>query len=982
MKRFIAAIIAASCITGTFAFSAQDKGDKVTVIVEVKGDAVLEAEAAREMGFKLFSETDEAAEIESDIRLAQAEVQSDIKQNVDRKAEIIYTYTYVFNGFSMEVYESDVEKIKALPTVENVYISKTYELYDNPAAPTVYLDSGCTMMNTDYMHDNGYTGKGMVIAIVDGGFDTNHENFKGAIENPRFSKSDIENTIATGRLSINALGGNATVNRVYHSEKIPYAYNYYNGNSDTYDPTCDHGQHVAGIAAGNNGTDPDGNKFVGTAPDAQLLLMSCGEGGNIAEVAAIAAIDDAVKLGADVINASYGANYNEGSAAEEKAINTAVKAGVLFSAAAGNEARGYNEATPKAENIDYSSSGTPNRFTASTAVASADNTANSQNKDVKISSFSSWNTDSTLELKPEITAPGGNIYSSVNDDKYGVKGGTSMAAPHMTGAAALMKEYITKNTSKYGTVTNYARLIENLIMTSADVIMQDTENGIPYSPRLQGAGMVNLEKAAKTPVILLGDTYTVGGIEIEKSRISLKEIDDTFELKFKAHNLTDTAVTYDSITMTIITDDADEDGFVSDMKKLTFNAVLPESVTVPAKGETEITIPVTLDKTELDENMEVFKNGFFIDGYVFLENTTDTEISQISMPFMGFYGGWDSAPALDKPYFSGDSILGGTYMYTTSNRNANGSYASSRSTKIMGTNWFTTGIEEDIDDYESEDYVGYSPNNDNAADIPSAVAMPLRRLGKTDCAIYDEAGTELLRKTDMENANQYFYAEKFSETYLYFSQDEINALPDGDYTFKIYSGFIRSERELNESVEFKFYLDREKPMITQFEKSEDGKTLSVTATDNRHIMGFVLSGTRNGEEFTEAYPVKGLTEAEHIFNIEGIDEGSLSVEAVDYAQNSTTRSEAELDYYFQGTSGSNYIFVSDNTTGHTINAALTMALYRDGNLVGLSSKNETIPDGTAYLTFNLNNATGYDTIKLFVLDSLENMEPLYEAFEF
>ena len=374
MKRFIATIIAASCITGTFAFSAQDKGDKVTVIVEVTGDAVLEAEAAQEMGYKLFSETDEAEEIESGIKLTQAKVQSDIKQNVDKKAEVIYTYTYVFNGFSMEVYESDIEEIKNLPNVENVYISKTYELYDDSAAPAAYIDSGCTMMQTDYMHDLGYTGKGMVIAILDSGFDTSHENFQGVIQNPSLSKSDVENIIAAGRLSINALGGNATVNRVYRSEKIPYAYNYYRGNSDTYDSTSDHGQHVAGIAAGNNGTDPNGNKFVGTAPDAQLLLMSCGVGRSISDAASIAAIDDAVKLGADVINASYGADYKEECAAEEKAVNTAVKAGVLFSTAAGNAARGYYEITPKAENIDYSAFGTPNTFAASTAVASADNT--------------------------------------------------------------------------------------------------------------------------------------------------------------------------------------------------------------------------------------------------------------------------------------------------------------------------------------------------------------------------------------------------------------------------------------------------------------------------------------------------------------------------------------------------------------------------------------------------------------------------------
>ncbi|MBR0089536.1 MAG: protease inhibitor I9 family protein, partial [Clostridia bacterium] len=89
----------------------------VTVIVEMKGDAVLEAKTAQEMGFKLFSETDEAAKIESDIKLTQAQLQSDIKQSIDGDAEIGYTYTHVLNGFSMEVYPSDIDAIKALPEV-------------------------------------------------------------------------------------------------------------------------------------------------------------------------------------------------------------------------------------------------------------------------------------------------------------------------------------------------------------------------------------------------------------------------------------------------------------------------------------------------------------------------------------------------------------------------------------------------------------------------------------------------------------------------------------------------------------------------------------------------------------------------------------------------------------------------------------------------------------------------------------------------
>lgn len=60
----------------------------------------------------------------------------------------------------------------------------------------------------------------------------------------------------------------------------------------------------------------------------------------------------------------------------------------------------------------------------------------------RMSDFSSWGTTSDLKLKPEITAPGGDIYSTLPNNLYGNMSGTSMASPHLAGAAAVMNQYI------------------------------------------------------------------------------------------------------------------------------------------------------------------------------------------------------------------------------------------------------------------------------------------------------------------------------------------------------------------------------------------------------------------------------------------------------------------------------------------------------------------------------------------------------------
>ena len=99
------------------------------------------------------------------------------------------------------------------------------------------------------------------------------------------------------------------------------------------------------------------------------------------------------------------------------------------------------------EEYGYNNNLRPEIFTEMTDV---DNVAGGS-----VSKFSSWGPTPDLRIKPEITAPGGHIYSSVEDDKYKDMSGTSMAAPQVTGATAILKQYIkakniqTDNSSDY-----------------------------------------------------------------------------------------------------------------------------------------------------------------------------------------------------------------------------------------------------------------------------------------------------------------------------------------------------------------------------------------------------------------------------------------------------------------------------------------------------------------------------------------------------
>lgn len=99
---------------------------------------------------------------------------------------------------------------------------------------------------------------------------------------------------------------------------------------------------------------------------------------------------------------------------------------------------------------------------------------------VAMSDFSSWGPLPSLSLKPEITAPGGNIYSSLPFAQYGYMSGTSMASPYLAGVAAAALEYV--NTLMPGASdTDKQILVNRLLMSTANVLYD--EEGVAYSPR-------------------------------------------------------------------------------------------------------------------------------------------------------------------------------------------------------------------------------------------------------------------------------------------------------------------------------------------------------------------------------------------------------------------------------------------------------------------------------------------------------------------
>ena len=157
-----------------------------------------------------------------------------------------------------------------------------------------------------------------------------------------------------------------------------------------------------------------------------------------------------------------------------------------------------------------------------------------------MSSFSSWGVPGSLTMKPEITAPGGNIYSLMNGGGYQNMSGTSMAAPQVTGMAAVLAQYIKANKLDEKTGRSVRFLSQSLLMSTAAPLTTDQYY---YSVLQQGAGLANVGNAINAGSYISMDADATDSYADGKVKVELGDDADrtgAYTFGFTIHNLRDT----------------------------------------------------------------------------------------------------------------------------------------------------------------------------------------------------------------------------------------------------------------------------------------------------------------------------------------------------------------------------------------------------------------------------------------------------------
>ena len=283
----------------------------------------------------------------------QQEVLARIGQELlnGEELEIRYSYTWLLNGVATQVPYALVSQIENIPGVKQVLLQPEYEVCQTQQSTAQLMTTTTgSMIGRESVWAGGYTGQGIKIAVIDTGLDEDHPNFQALPEEKltedSYDLADIEALLdqlnATARYNEKASVNYTellTAAQLYRSSKVVYGFNYADNNLDiTHDNDTmgDHGTHVSGIAAANK---VEGSDVVGVAPDAQLMMMKvygADHGGYAEDI--LAALEDALLLGADVVNMSLGTNAGFTTDAEEvNAIyNRVSETNTVLSVAAGN----------------------------------------------------------------------------------------------------------------------------------------------------------------------------------------------------------------------------------------------------------------------------------------------------------------------------------------------------------------------------------------------------------------------------------------------------------------------------------------------------------------------------------------------------------------------------------------------------------------------------------------------------------------------
>ena len=492
-----------------------------------------------------------------------------------------------------------------------------------------------------------------------------------------------------------------------------------------------------------------------------------------------------------------------------------------------------------------------------------------QSTTYEASEFSSWGVSPDLRLKPEIAAPGGNVFSAIPNGAYEQTSGTSMATPQMAGISAIVLQRV-QSDPMFASMSarQKADVVQNLIMGTARPLTDAAQtSGALYSPRKQGAGLVDALAATTSSVY----PTVAGATEPSRPKADLGDGTKGWHFDVTLHNLGATPATYElsSQALSEIVDGGFFTEHSSDWRgrgvEVTYSGAASASaegatVTVPALGEATVGVDIVPGSEFASYVADNTPNGTFLDGFVRCASKAEGQ-PDLAVPYLGFYGDWGKAPIFDALASTGGA-------HTRASEIVNGTTGDS-----LGYNPLIK-VADRTGKPNPQRYVISRSAASGAPTVLEPRTGTLRSVHTLTSTYTNEAGETVFSVTNHRNWKSIYLTSTEENTWVEAYHDstafDANAekfarMPDGAYTLRIAAANDGPSRA-EQSISYDFRLDTKAPVISDlvYSGKDEGFVVTFDVTDDSPLAAVDLHD-----------PADGLWFYRHVF---AEDEGSVGAD--------------------------------------------------------------------------------------------------------
>ena len=791
------------------------------------------------------------ARVQNRLLSRQAAVQSRLTRTLrQEQVEYGYSYTALFNGFSVRTARKNLEAIRNTKGVTCAFVAGSYALPTTQQADTQALQVA--------LASSRFTGKGMTIAVLDTGLDTAHPAFANAPADAKFTKDYISGVLQAADLNAEVLMPGVTADDVYISAKIPFAFDYAGKDAQVAPGSkwdaenLEHGTHVAGIAAGY-AVDGEGTvTFSGVAPDAQVIPMKVFDdsGTGAATTTILAALEDAYRLGVDAVNLSLG-SYGGFTVDEDALINDVYNklddAGIMVITAAGNETsssymNSYGTDAPLTGDPDNSVVAAPSVYPANLSIASVEGQEVYANYvllgDEKITYTDSQTSFLGLDSYVSLL----KIYGDVSDD---------LAAPY---------DYVM--VPGYGADSDY--------------------EGIDVTGKIAVVLYTDADQYGDTkPVLNLGDDVAKNG---------------SYDLTFHARNMGKDAARYDVSVIAMSPAVLEQDGktyMSSHDEALDITVSGDKTVTLAAGATGDVKVSVSLSQSQKAKLDAAYENGIYVEGFVVL--TAKDGGADLSIPFLAYYGDWSAPGMLDYATMLNEDTVPYSQLSTEL-----GAYFTSSFAYRLGANLSVTMDGAEKTSLKAE-HITVSPNGDTYMDGVELVSVSqMRNASALHFTVTNADGQEVWSDA-VTNVPKTIYVssqggpipatmyQDMAPDAWYGTDSNGGALPDGQYYYTITADPVtdHESRNVRDTLTFPVYIDTQAPQLDQgcvtLSTGADGRTTLGMQVSDEHLYLDTEIFVANDDGTISTSSEKLLHKNVGLADMPDVTSDAVSVDVTDYA---------------------------------------------------------------------------------------------------